>query len=348
MIINIGDRKIGLNQPCFIIAELSANHNGSLEIALETIRAARRAGADAIKLQTYTADTITLDSKTDFFKIKGGTIWDGRYMHELYEEAHTPWQWHKALFAEAKSQGLISFSSPFDASAVDFLEELNVPAYKIASCEIVDIPLIEKVASTGKPIIISTGIASADDIELALETCAKYNNDQIILLQCTTSYPAKLENANLCLIPDFVKKFNKISGLSDHSLGLIAPVVAIALGAKVIEKHLILNKEIGGPDSAFSLSESEFKKMVDNVRDAEKSIGEVNYNLSDKKKEGRVFSKSIFISNDINKGELFTKENIRIVRPGDGIHPKHYSSILGKKSNVTIKMGNPLKLEYVD
>jgi len=287
----------------FIIAELSANHKGSLETALKTIKAAKRAGADAIKLQTYTADTMTIDSRKEDFVINSGTIWDGRNLYELYEEAYTPWEWHEQLFQAAHEEGLICFSSPFDKTAVDFLEDLNTPAYKIASFEITDIPLIEYAASKGKPMIFSTGIADQHDIQLALDTCRKAGNNDIALLKCTSSYPAPIEEANMAMIPDLNKRFCVIAGLSDHTLGSTVPIVATSMGAKIIEKHFILDKSIGGPDASFSMDEEEFTAMVKAVRQAEKAIGQVSYELTEKQKKGRNFSRSLYVVRDIRKGE---------------------------------------------
>ena len=327
----------------FIIAELSANHNGSLDTAIETIRAAKRAGADAIKLQTYTADTLTINSQKEDFIINNGSIWDGKNFYELYQQAYTPWEWHPTLFEVAAQEGLICFSSPFDATAVDFLETLEVPAYKIASFEITDIPLISYTASKGKPMILSTGIATQEDIKLALETIRKQGNDQIILLKCTSSYPAPLEEANLIMIQDFQEKYGVLSGLSDHTLGITAPVVATCLGAKVIEKHFILDRSIGGPDASFSLDEQEFMQMVQAVRAAEKSLGEVNYQLTDKQQKGRAFSRSLYVVNDLKQGEEFSSENIRSIRPGFGLHPKYYNQILGQKATRDYFKGDRLQ-----
>lgn len=332
---------------CFIIAELSANHGGDVEIAKETIRAAKRAGADAIKLQTYTADTITLNVKTDDFRIKQGTHWDGQYLYDLYMDASLSWEWHKPLFEVAKEEGLVCFSSPFDKTAVDFLETFNVPAYKIASFEITDIPLIEYVASKGKPVIISTGIAGIEDIELALETCRKAGNNDITLLQCTSAYPAAPEDANLLTIPDLKSRFNVNVGLSDHTMGIEGPVVAVALGAKVIEKHFILNRSIGGPDAHFSLDEQEFKQMVDAVRIAEKMLGKVDYELTEKKLKSREFSRSLYVAEDIKAGELITEQNVRSVRPGFGMHTKHLKDILGKTVTQNLEKGTPLKMNML-
>ena len=331
---------IDSQSPVFIIAELSANHNGSLETAIETIKAAKRAGADAIKFQTYTADTLTLDVKNDDFKIKGGTLWDDKYLYDLYKEAFTPWDWHQQLFDVAKEEGLVCFSSPFDKTAVDFLEKLNVPAYKIASFEITDIPLIEYVASKGKPVIISTGIAEIEDIELALDACKRIGNSDIALLKCTSSYPAPIEEANMIMIADLAKRFNVISGLSDHTMGSTVPIVATVLGAKIIEKHFILDRNIGGPDADFSMDEIEFTAMVKAVREAEKAVGVVDYNLTPKQKKGKDFSRSLYVSDDVKMGEVFTEENIRSVRPGFGLHPKYYSQLLGKTAKKDFKKGD--------
>jgi pseudaminic acid synthase len=329
----------------FIIAELSANHNGRLETAIETIRVAKRTGADAIKLQTYTADTITIDSDREDFIIKS-TIWGGKNLHKLYQEAYTPWEWHEELFRVAREEGLICFSSPFDKTAVDLLESLNTPAYKIASFEITDIPLIEYVASKGKPVIISTGIAGLDDIELAVETCRKVGNDQIILLKCTSSYPAPIEDANLAMIPDMAKRFGVITGLSDHTLGITVPVAATVLGARVIEKHFILDRSIGGPDASFSLDEAEFTAMVKAVREAEEATGKVDYTVTEKMQQSRQFARSLYVAEDIKAGEVFTEKNMRSIRPGYGLHPKYYNEVLGKRAKVDLGKGEALKLDH--
>jgi pseudaminic acid synthase len=336
---SIDDFQLSSNGPVFIIAELSANHNGRLDNAIATIRAAKKAGADAIKFQTYTADTITIDARTDDFRISG-TIWDGKYLHDLYQEAYTPWEWHEQLFAVAKEAGLVCFSSPFDPTAVDFLEKLEVPAYKIASFEITDIPLIEYVASKGKPVIISTGIAELEDIELAVDACRRMNNNQVALLKCTSNYPAPIEEANLLMIKDLAERFDVISGLSDHTMGITAPVVATAMGAKIIEKHFILDRSIGGPDASFSLNEEEFTAMVTAVREAEKAVGEINYNLTDKQGKGRDFSRSLYVVQDAKAGDTVTADNIRSVRPGYGMHPKHMHEILGKTFTQDVKKGD--------
>ena len=330
--------KINKNSPVFIIAEMSANHNGNIDTAIETVKAAKRAGANCIKLQTYTPDTITIDSNKDDFLIKG-TIWEGSNLYDLYEKAHTPWEWHKELFRVAKEEGLICFSSPFDNTAVDFLENLNSPAYKIASFEITDIPLIKYVASKNKPVIISTGIATFEDIELAVNTCKSAGNEDIALLKCTSSYPAPIDEANLIMIKDLRKKFNVITGLSDHTIGSIVPIVATSMGAKIIEKHFILDKSIGGPDASFSMDESDFSKMVIKVREVEKAIGEINYELTKKQIQGRDFSRSLYFVKDMKKDEKINKDNIRSIRPGFGLHPLEFNKILGKSINQDIEKG---------
>ena len=339
----IDNYQISKDSKVFIIAELSANHNGSIETAKETIRAAKRAGADCIKFQTYTADTITIDCDKEDFLIKG-TIWEGKNLHKLYQEAYTPWEWHEELFRVAKEEGLVCFSSPFDKTAVDFLENLNVPAYKIASFEITDIPLIEYTASKMKPIIISTGIAEQADIELALDACRRMGNNDIALLKCTSSYPAPINEANMCMVKDLAERYNVISGLSDHTMGATVPIVATIFGAKIIEKHFILDRSIGGPDASFSMNEEEFTAMVKALREAESAIGKVDYTLTEKQQAGKNFSRSLYVVNDIMAGEVITEENVRSIRPGFGLHPMHYSEILGKKSNQFIEKGTPLNL----
>ncbi|MRX38754.1 pseudaminic acid synthase [Flavobacterium sp. LC2016-23] len=343
----IGSFEINNSSPVFIIAELSANHNGSIEVAIETIKAAKRAGANCIKLQTYTADTLTIDSSKDDFLIKG-TIWEGKNYYQLYKEAYTPWEWHAELFKVAKEEGLICFSSPFDKTAVDFLENLDVPAYKIASFEITDIPLIEYVASKGKPIILSTGIAEEEDILLALEACKKVGNNDIALLKCTSSYPAPIEEANMSMVKDLAERYNVISGLSDHTMGATVPIVATAFGAKIIEKHFILDRSIGGPDASFSMNEVEFTAMVKAVREAESAIGIVNYSLTEKQIKGKDFSRSLYVVEDIKEGEILTEKNVRSIRPGFGMHPKYFNEILGKKVTVNLEKGDALKWDYIN
>jgi pseudaminic acid synthase len=343
----IGNFNISKDSPVFIIAELSANHNGSIETAIDTIKAVKRAGADAIKFQTYTADTITIDSDKVDFVIKG-TIWNGQTLHKLYQEAYTPWEWHETLFDVAKEEGLICFSSPFDKTSVDFLELLNVPAYKIASFEITDIPLIEYVASKGKPIIISTGIAEIEDIEQALNACKRMGNNDIALLKCTSSYPAPIEEANMIMVKDLAERFNVVSGLSDHTIGNIVPVVATCFGAKIIEKHFIIDRSIGGPDASFSMNEIEFTEMVHAVRSAEKAIGKIDYTLSEKQALGKDFSRSLYVVKDVKEGDIITKENVRSIRPGFGLHPKYLESIVGKKFIIDVERGERVRIDMFD
>ncbi|MBD3842124.1 MAG: pseudaminic acid synthase [Campylobacterales bacterium] len=326
----------------YIIAELSANHGGKIEIAKDTIKAAKEIGANAIKLQTYTADTLTLDCNKEDFIIKGGTLWDDKKLYDLYKEAYLPWEWHEELFEYAREIGIDIFSSPFDKTAVDFLEQFNPSAYKIASFEITDYELIRYTASKGKPMIISTGIATIDEIQDAVEICKSEGNDQIVLLKCTSAYPAPLEDANLLMIPNLAQTFGVISGFSDHTLGTTAAVVATTLGAKVIEKHFILDKTIGGVDAEFSLDKQEFKEMIKAVRDTEKLLGKVDYTLTKKKKVSRQFARSLYIAKDIKKGEKFTEENIRSVRPGYGKHPKFLKDILGKTAEKEYFFGERL------
>jgi len=342
----IGNYKIDKESPCFIIAELSANHNGSLQTAIETIRSAKRAGANAIKLQTYTPDTITIDCDKDDFVIKG-TIWEGRNLHKLYQEAYTPWEWHETLFKTAKEEGLICFSSPFDKTAVDLLESLNTPAYKIASFEITDIPLIEYTASKMKPIILSTGISTQEDISLAIDTCLRVGNNNIALLKCTSSYPAPLEEANLSMIKDLANRYDVITGLSDHTIGSLAPVISVCFGAKIIEKHFIIDREIGGPDSSFSMNENEFAEMVYSVRQAESAIGSIDYSLSEKQKISRAHSRSLYVVKNVKFGDEFTEENVKSIRPGFGLHPKHYKEILGGKANSDIEKGTRFSFDLI-
>lgn len=319
-----------MNDKCMIIAELSANHDGSIEVAKETIRAAKRAGADAIKLQTYKPETMTLDCDSEDFKVKGGTIWDGKFLFELYQEASLPWEWHRELFETAKEEGLICFSTPFDFTAVDFLEKLDCPIYKIASFEIEDIPLIEYIASKNKPIIMSTGIAEYQDIKLAIDTCRKAGNNDITVLKCTSSYPAPIEEANLKMIQVFANDFNVKVGLSDHTSGNLAPILSIAMGAKVIEKHFKLNDDIGGPDASFSINEEELTLLVKDIRNAELALGKESYELTDKQLSGKRFGRSLYVSSDIKIGEKLSVENVKSVRPSFGMHPKHYYDVIGK------------------
>ena len=344
---SIANKRIGKNENVFIIAELSANHNQNFEIAVKTIRAIKDSNADAVKLQTYTPDTITINCSNEYFQINQGTIWDGKTLYELYKEAYTPWDWQPKLKKIAEDLGLICFSSPFDKTAVDFLEKINVPAYKIASFEITDIPLIEYTASKGKPMIISTGIAELKDIEEAIRACKREGNNQIALLKCTSAYPAPIEDTNLATIPDMAHRFDCIIGLSDHTLGITVPAAATILGAKIIEKHFILDKNLGGPDALFSLNPDEFKQMTKTVREAEKSIGKINYELTERAKKNKIFSRSLFVIKNIKEGEFFTEENIKSIRPGHGAAPAELKNIIGKKSLKAISAGTPLSLNDV-
>lgn len=345
--IKIGNRKIGGNSPSFIVAELSANHKQNFDLAVKTIKAMKEAGADAVKLQTYTADTLTIDSDKDYFKIKQGTIWDGKTLHKLYEEAHTPWEWQPKLKKIIEDNGMICFSSPFDKSAVDFLAKMDVSAYKIASLEITDIGLIDYIAKKNKPIIISTGIAKLEDIKEAIRICRKVGNNRIALLKCTSAYPTPFEEINLKTIPDMIKRFKVVTGLSDHSVGISVPIAAVALGAKIIEKHFILDRKLGGPDASFSMEPGEFKEMAKAIRDTEKALGKVNYSLTPKAKRSREHSRSLFVVEDIKKGETFTEKNVRSIRPGFGLAPKFFNKVLGKRARVDIERGTPLDLKHI-
>lgn len=332
----------------YIIAELSANHNGSLQTALETIKAAKEAGANAIKLQTYRADTITLNCKSEDFMINGGTLWDGKNLYELYQEAYTPWEWHEELFEFARSLDIDIFSTPFDKTAVDFLEQFSPNAYKIASFEITDYELVRYTASKQKPIIISTGIATIDEILDVVNICKSVGNENIILLKCTSEYPAPLEEANLKTISNMKETFGVEVGFSDHTIGSTAPIVAISLGAKVIEKHFIIDKSIGGADCEFSMDKKDFTLMVKAIRDTEKLIGIVDYSLNEKRKKQRRFCRSLYISKDIKEGEIFTKENIKSVRPGYGLHPKYLNEIMGKVAEKDYKFGDRLNMQWIN
>ena len=330
----------------FVVAELSANHGHKLEVALESVRAAKEAGADAVKIQTYTADTITLNCDADDFKVKG-TLWDGRTLYDLYQEAYTPWEWHQAIFDEAQKYGITCFSTPFDKTAVDFLEELDNPIYKIASFEITDIPLIKYIASKQKPIILSTGIAMEEDIRLALDTIYAEGNKDVTLLKCTSAYPAPIEAANLLTIPDMKTRFGCKVGLSDHSEGSTVPMAAVALGAEVVEKHFIIDRSIGGPDSAFSMSAEEFAKMVQDVRNVEKALGSVYYPTDPSEIKGREFCRSLYIAEDVKAGDLITEMNVRSVRPSYGLHPKYLPELLGKRVNCDVEKGTRFSWDLV-
>lgn len=325
---------------CIIVAEMSANHHGDKKLAIETIRAAKRAGADAIKMQTYTADTITLNCDKADFIINEGSIWDGRTFYELYQKAYTPWEWHEELFQVAKEEGLICFSSPFDKTAVDLLESLDAPMYKIASFEITDIPLIEYAASKMKPMIMATGISEIEDIQLAVDACRRVGNNDITLLKCTSAYPAPVEEANVVMIRDLADRFQVKSGLSDHTIGAMVPILAVANGATMIEKHFILNKQVESEDASFSMDENEFRDMVQKIRLAEAALGKVDYSLTEKMKCSRTACRSLYVAQDVKKGDVVTEKNVRSVRPGYGLPPKYLKDLLGKHFVEDMKVGD--------
>lgn len=344
----IGTRRVGEGAPVFIVAELSANHNQDYNRALEIVHAAKEAGADAVKLQTYTADTITLDCDDDCFQIKEGTIWDGTTLYKLYQQAYTPWEWQPKLMEEANRLGMECFSSPFDLTSVDFLEEMHVPAYKIASYEINDIPMIRKIARLKKPIIFATGIAYPEDIERALSVCREEGNEDVILLKCVSSYPTPYEAVNLRVIPTLQKTYDCLTGISDHTMGTIVSAGAVPLGAKMVEKHLTLKRSDGGPDSAFSMEPAEFKQMVEEIRILEKALGSSEYVLTDTQKLEHGGSRSLFVVKDIAAGEALTSENIRSIRPGCGLHTMYYEEVLGRKAKHFLKKGTPLAWDLID
>lgn len=346
-VIKISEHLIGPGHPCYIIAELSANHGGEFAIAAETIRAMKAAGADAVKVQTYTADTLTIPSKKPSFLIGGGTLWDGRTLYDLYQEAFMPWEWQPRLQALAKGLGLDFFSSPFDATAVDFLETLKVPAHKIASFELIDHPLLRKVAATKKPVIMSTGMATLAEIEESLGVLRTAASGPVALLKCTSSYPSLPETMNLCTIQDMAARFQLPIGLSDHTHGHTVPVAAVALGACIVEKHFILSRAQGGPDSAFSLEPVEFRAMVDAIRITEKAIGQVCYEATASEVKSRIFRRSLFVVRDIKAGEAFTAKNVRCIRPVHGLHPRHLCEILGALAATDIESGTPLSWDLV-
>jgi len=345
--IRIGQRTVGAGYPVYVIAEVSANHHQNFDEAVRIIHAAKGAGADAVKLQTYTPDTITIACDRPEFRIEG-TIWNGRNLHDLYGEAYTPWEWQPRLKQAANDLGLDLFSSPFDATAVDFLEKMNVPAHKLASFELVDIPLIQKMARTGKPLIMSTGMSTIEEIEEAVQTARQAGATQIALLKCTSAYPALPEEMNLRTIPELSQRFAVPAGLSDHTMGTAVPVAAVALGACIIEKHLTLSRSQPGPDSAFSLEPHEFKEMVDAVRIAEKALGEVTFGVGAKEASSRVFRRSLFVVRDVERGELLTAENVRSIRPGHGLHTRHLPEVLGRHAACDIQRGTPLRWDLVN
>jgi len=345
--VDINGRKIGPGFPVYIVAELSANHRQKLDEAIELIRVAKEVGADAVKLQTYTPDTMTIQCDNPEFRIGGGTLWDGKTLYDLYSEAYMPWEWQPKLKKLADDLGIDLLSTPYDKTAVDFLEEMGVPAYKVASFEIVDIPLIEYIASKGKPIILSTGMAALEEIEEAVQAARKAGASQIALLKCTSVYPAPPEEMNLRTIPDLAKKFRVPVGLSDHTMGISVPVAAVALGACIVEKHFTLSRSIPSPDSAFSLEPDEFKSMVRAIRTAEKALGEVNYEVTEQEAKSRVFRRSLFIIKDVKAGEVFTEENISSIRPGYGLHPRYLKEVLGRRAAQDIQTGTPLSWELI-
>jgi pseudaminic acid synthase len=343
----IACREIGLGFPVYVIAEVSANHRQSIDVAENIIRAAKDAGADAVKLQTYTPDTITLRCDREEFRVRGGTLWDGRTLHDLYAEAHMPWDWQPRLKELAERLGMHLFSSAFDSTAVDFLEQMKVPAHKVASFELVDIPLIQKMARTGKPLIMSTGMATVDEIEEALHAAREAGAKQIALLKCTSAYPAPPNEMNLRTIPEMARRFGVPVGLSDHTMGIAVPVAAAALGACIIEKHLAISRSIPGPDSAFSLEPQEFGAMVDAIRVAEKALGEIDFHVGSEEQASRVFRRSLFVVEDVKRGEVFTPSNVRSIRPGHGLHPRHLAEVLGKRATREIAKGTPFSWEFV-
>lgn len=345
--IRIGERIIGAGCPVYIVAELSANHRQQFDEAVKLVEAAKKAGADAVKLQTYTPDTITIRSSRPEFQISGETPWDGKTLYDLYAEAYMPWEWQPKLKKVADSLGIDLFSTPFDKTAVDFLEKMGVPAYKVASFEIVDIPLIEYIAGKGKPMMISTGLATLEEIDEAVRTARQAGASQIGLLKCTSAYPALPEEMNLRTIPHLGEKFGVPVGLSDHSLDVAVPVAAVALGACIVEKHFTLSRNLPSPDSAFSIEPHEFKAMVEAVRMAEKALGKVKYNVSEQEAKSLVFRRSLYVVKDVKAGEIFTEENIRSIRPSLGLPPRHLKEILGKRASQDIKKGTPLSWELV-
>jgi pseudaminic acid synthase len=343
----IRNRHIGTGQPVFVVAELSANHNHDFEQAVRLVQACKESGADAVKVQTYTPDTITIRSHQEHFQIGGGTLWDGRTLYDLYAEACMPWDWQPKLKRVADDLGLDFFSSAFDETAVDFLEDMQVAAYKLASCELVDIPLLQKMSRTGKPLIISTGMATIEEIEEAVETARQAGAEQIALLRCTSAYPALASEMNLRTIPELKRRFEVPVGLSDHTMDLAVPITAVALGACIIEKHFTLSRSSKGPDSAFSLEPAEFKAMVEAVRVAEKALGQIHFGLTDSERSSRVFRRSLFVVQAVRQGETFNEDNVRSIRPGHGLHTRHLRQIVGQRAARDIERGTPLSWDLV-
>lgn len=348
MYIKIGKKKIGENYPTFIIAELSANHLQKYNLAVKTIKAMKEAGADAVKISTDNPNGgITINCRNKYFRVKGGTLWDGEYLYDLYEKVKTPWEWHKPLKKLVEKLGMTFFSTPSCFESIDFLVKLGVPLLKVASFELTDTNLIKYMASKRKPIILSTGLAYLGEIDEAVKICRNVGNNKIIILKCVSAYPTPVEDANLNNIPTLAKTFNTVVGLSDHTLGISTAIAAVALGAKVIEKHFTLDRKLGGPDSEFSLEPQEFKEMVNSIRDVEKGLGKEEYVVTEKALKGRAFARSLFVVEDIKKGEKFSNKNVKSIRPGYGLPPKHLNDILGKKSKKDIKRGTPLSWELV-
>lgn len=346
--LQIGDHTVGAGERCFVIAELSGNHGGELQRAARLVDAAASAGADAVKLQTYTADTITIDSDAAHFRIESGTLWDGRTLHSLYQEAMTPWEWHPELARRAAELGMECFSSPFDDTAVDFLEDQGVPAYKISGFELVDLPLIRRVAMTGKPIILSTGMASLEEIKEAVDAARGAGAEQLALLACSSAYPSPPEAINLRRIPHLAASFDVVAGLSDHTVGISVPVASVPLGAAIIEKHLCLSRAEGGPDVEFSLEPKEFREMVEGVRTAERALGGLEYGNDPAESPSRAFRRSLFVVEDIAAGEELTRENVRSIRPAGGLHTRHFEEVLGRRASHAISRGTPLSWELLD
>lgn len=338
----IGNRNIGAGEPCYLVAELSANHGQNFDQAVALIRAMHEAGADAVKVQTYTADSLTIDCRREPFVVRGGTLWDGRTLHDLYQEAAMPWEWQPKLQALALDLGMDFFSTPFDFAAVDFLEDLHVPTHKIASFELIDLPLLRRVAATRKPVIMSTGMATIDEIEEALATLRAAGAGPVALLKCTSAYPAPVNDMHLRTIPDMARRFGVPIGLSDHTPGHTAAVVAVALGACIIEKHFTLSRALPGPDSAFSMEPQEFQAMVVAIRQAEQALGKVNYTVSAKEEASRALRRSLFVVRDVRAGDVLTAENVRCIRPGHGLHPRHLDEVLGSRAAQDLAAGTPL------
>jgi N-acetylneuraminate synthase len=345
--LSINGRRIGVGNPMYMIAEMSANHHQSLDEAMGILEEAKSAGADAVKLQTYTPDTLTIDCDSEPFRIGAGTLWEGRRLYELYGEAYMPWDWHRPLQKRAAELGLDLFSTAYDETALEYLERLDMPAYKIASFENVDLPLIRRIARTGKPIILSTGMASLEEIGEAVSAAREAGAKELALLKCTSAYPSPPEEMNLRAIPNLAETFGVPVGLSDHTLGTAVPVAAVALGCCILEKHFTRSRSVAGPDSAFSLEPGEFRQMVDMIRTAEAAMGSVRYGVGAREAASRVFRRSLFVVADMKEGEAFTKQNLRSIRPGYGLPPKHFDQLLGRRASCDIPRGTPLAWSHV-